>query len=341
MGDTLKRQWSLVQLLQSRRYGVTLDELAGELGCNRRTIQRDINVLREVGLPIQFATSEDQHGQRCYAPAPAVFFDGNELLLTITEALSLYLAKSFMAPLAGTSIGDAFDSLLKRIEHSLSDKTVRHFRDLQGLLLVLSPGQPDYSKCREIVSAIDTAIREHRILKIAYHSQWRGDEYTTEIHPYGLVFWQTDLYLVAFSCHAEAIRVFKITRIRSSELTSKPFAPPRGLRPGGPLRVVAFGDALRPAVRGLRRVYGPSGKPRPGTQMAPQPADHRPRGRPPPREAEALRPDRPEAVDQVLRPQRPAAQPLSPCVTNLARNSPPPPPSTRDPAATGAPSVTP
>ena len=79
---------------------------------------------------------------------------------------------------------------------------------------------------RAIVAAIDTAIREHRILKITYHSQWRGDEYTTEIHPYGLVFWLADLYLVAFSTRAEDIRVFKITRILQAELTSKTFARP-------------------------------------------------------------------------------------------------------------------
>jgi predicted DNA-binding transcriptional regulator YafY len=224
-GDTLKRQWSLVQVLQTHRFGISLDDLAEHLGCNRRTIQRDINVLRDVGLPINFATDEDQHGQRRYG-LPHGYLDRNELLLTITEALSLYLAKAFMAPLAGTSIGEAFDSLFGRIEQSLSDKTLRHFRDLQGLLLVLSPGQPDYSSCRPAVAAIDTAIREHRILKITYHSQWRGDEYTTEIHPYGLVFWLADLYLVAFSTRAEDIRVFKITRILKADLTSQTFARP-------------------------------------------------------------------------------------------------------------------
>jgi predicted DNA-binding transcriptional regulator YafY len=99
-GDTLKRQWSLVQVLQTHRFGISLDDLAEHLGCNRRTVQRDINVLRDVGLPIHFATDEDQHGQRRYS-LPHGYLDRNELLLTITEALSLYLAKAFMAPLAG------------------------------------------------------------------------------------------------------------------------------------------------------------------------------------------------------------------------------------------------
>jgi predicted DNA-binding transcriptional regulator YafY len=224
-GDTLKRQWSLVQELQTHRFGITLDDLAERLSCNRRTVQRDINVLRDVGLPINFAADGDQHGQRHYA-LPHGYLDRNELLLTITEALSLYLAKAFMAPLAGTSIGEAFDKLFDRIEHSLSDKTLRHFRDLQGLFLVLSPGQPNYKDHRALVTAIDTAVRERRILKITSHSQWRGDEYTTEIHPYGLVFWLADLYLVAFSTRAEDIRVFKITRILRADLTSKTFTRP-------------------------------------------------------------------------------------------------------------------
>ncbi len=224
-GDTLKRQWSLVQILQTHRYGQTLDGLADELSCNRRTIQRDINVLRDVGLPIEFTDNNDQHGQRRYA-LPHLYLERSDLLLTITEALSLYLAKAFMAPLAGTSIGEAFDKLVSRIEQSLSPKTLRHFRDLQGLLLVLSPGQPDYTPCRDTVSAIDTAVREHRVLKVTYHSQWRGDDYTTEIHPYGLVFWLADLYLVAHSTHAAALRIFKVTRIRQAELTSRTFTRP-------------------------------------------------------------------------------------------------------------------
>lgn len=224
-GDMLKRQWSLVQILQTHRYGRTLDELAEDLACNRRTVQRDINVLREIGLPIQFASGQDGHGQRRYA-LPQGYLDRSGLLLTITEALSLYLAKALMGPLAGTSIGEAFDRLIERIERSLSDKTLRHFRNLQGLLLVLSPGRPDYSKHRDIVSAVDTAVRERRVLRITYHSQWRGEDYTTEVHPYGLVVWLADLYLVAYSGRAGDIRVFKITRIRRAELTPKTFSRP-------------------------------------------------------------------------------------------------------------------
>jgi predicted DNA-binding transcriptional regulator YafY len=224
-GDALRRQWSLVQMLQSHRYGRTLDEIAEEPRCNRRTVQRDINVLRQVGLPIEFATNEDGHGQRRYA-LPHGYLERGGLLLTITEALSLYLAKALMGPLAGTSIGEAFDRLIERIEHGLSDKTLRHFRNLQGLLLVLSPGRADYSRCRDIISAVDAAVRERRVLRITYHSQWRGDDYTTEIHPYGLVFWLADLYVVAYSCHAHDMRVFKVTRIRDAVLTSKTFNRP-------------------------------------------------------------------------------------------------------------------
>ncbi len=223
-GDTLKRQWSLVQALQTHRYGLTLDELAEELGCNRRTIQRDINVLRDVGLPIEYQVVDAQ-GQRRYA-LPHGYLDRSELLLTITEALSLYLAKAFMAPVAGTSLGEAFDKLVTRIEQSLSAKTVRHFRDLQGLLLVLPAGQADYSKYKDVVIAADTAVRERRALKITYHSQWRGDDYSTEVHPYGLVFWQSDLYLVAHSCRANDMRSFKVTRIREAHVTSKTFIKP-------------------------------------------------------------------------------------------------------------------
>lgn len=223
-GDTLKRQWALVQALQSHRYGLTIEELAEKVECTRRTIQRDINVLRDVGLPIQHEVFDTQ-GQRRYT-LPHGYLDRNDLLLTITEALSLYLAKAFMAPLAGTSLGEAFNQLVNRIEQSLSGKTVRHFKDLQSLLLFLPSGQPDYSKSRPIVAAIEAAIRERRVLNITYHSQWRGDDYATDVHPYGLVFWESDFYLVGHSCRASDLRCFKITRISRTQPTTRSFVKP-------------------------------------------------------------------------------------------------------------------
>jgi proteasome accessory factor B len=71
-------------------------------------------------------------------------------------------------------------------------------------------------------------VRERRVLRITYHSQWRGEDYTTEIHAYGLVFWLADMYLVAYSGRAGDIRVFKVTRIRQAALTGKTFSRPEG-----------------------------------------------------------------------------------------------------------------
>jgi len=224
-GEALRRQWQLLQLLQSHRYGLTVDELAEKLGCSKRTIQRDLNVLREVNLPIMYQQVEDSPGKRRYF-LPSQYINKNDLWLTITEALSLYLARAFMAPLAGTTIGDAFESLVNRIEQTLSNAARKHFRNLQNLLLVLPAGQPDYSAKRDIVSAVDQAVREQKVLKITYHSPWRPEKYQTEIHPYGIVFWQGDLYVVAYSKRAAEIRIFKVTRILTAELTQKTFHKP-------------------------------------------------------------------------------------------------------------------
>jgi len=43
-GDQLIRQWKIVSLL-SGRAGRSLDQIKGELGVTKRTIQRDIDVL--------------------------------------------------------------------------------------------------------------------------------------------------------------------------------------------------------------------------------------------------------------------------------------------------------
>ena len=50
-GESLIRQWKLLSALQSNRVGVCLDDLADIVGYNRRTVQRDLRMLKEAVIP--------------------------------------------------------------------------------------------------------------------------------------------------------------------------------------------------------------------------------------------------------------------------------------------------
>ncbi len=50
--NCLRRQWNLLRALASRRLGLSIREMADEMGVTRRTIRRDLEVFRSVGFPV-------------------------------------------------------------------------------------------------------------------------------------------------------------------------------------------------------------------------------------------------------------------------------------------------
>lgn len=226
-GESLLRQWKLLNLLQSRRSGMALRDLAGLSGYGERTIQRDLSMLKEVGFPVSFDT--DEFGKRFWN-LPPDYIKRQGVQLSLTEALSLHFARQLLAPLAGTSLADDFDQLADRIESLLPESALQHFSDLRELILVRSHGPVDYRRHRQTVGLIAQGIRERLVLEMTYHAAWRGERYTTLVHPYGLVYYEGNLYLAGHSERSKAFRMFKVTRIHDLRPTKTSFQRPKNFR---------------------------------------------------------------------------------------------------------------
>ena len=222
-GDQIQRQWLLLQSLQARGAGAPLRELASELDVTERTIQRDFEMLQELGFPIDF--EENEHGKRFWR-MPHDFFRTGPLVLSLTEAISLHLARDFLAPLSGTLFADGLQSLLTKIHNLLPEPAMDHFRDLDRTVHVRRIGQTNYAEHAGTIALLTEAARERRTVEIRYRSVWRPDEYLTRYDMYGLVYFDGDLFAVGRSHRAAAVRVFKITRIADAALTNDSFAVP-------------------------------------------------------------------------------------------------------------------
>ena len=70
-GEQILRHWNLLKTLQTRGEGMPLRQLAEEFEVSERTIQRDFEMLQELGFPI--AHQEDEYGKR-YWRMPHDFF---------------------------------------------------------------------------------------------------------------------------------------------------------------------------------------------------------------------------------------------------------------------------
>lgn len=52
ISSQLSRQWQLLRILESFRSGISVDGLAEKVERSRRTVERDLAGLRQVGFPI-------------------------------------------------------------------------------------------------------------------------------------------------------------------------------------------------------------------------------------------------------------------------------------------------
>lgn len=226
-GEQITRHWRMLQMMQRRGVGLTLRELGTELEVSERTLQRDFELLQEVGFPVAF--EEDDVGRR-YWRLPADYFKTGPLTLSLTEAISLHLAEHLLAPLAGTHFAEGLRSTLDNIRSQLPVAALDYFRALDETLYVRRAGLTDYSPHADAIALLVAAARDRRCVEFAYRSLWRSATYATRFDPYGLVYFDGDLFLVGRSHRADAVRVMKINRLSDVRTTDERFKRPAGLR---------------------------------------------------------------------------------------------------------------
>jgi len=217
------RHWRLLRMLQTRGEGIPLAELASEAGVAERTIQRDLEKLKNLGFPLVF--DEDEFGKRFWR-MPYDFFASGSLALSLTEAISLHLADRMMDPLAGTYLADGIGTIVKKIRSLLPTEALNYFSSLDELIDVRRTGVTDYSQTGPAVRAVIEAAREASTLELRYRAIWRSEEYDTKFDPYGVVLYDADLFVVGYSHRSGAIRILKTSRIVNAMKTAQNFPDP-------------------------------------------------------------------------------------------------------------------
>jgi predicted DNA-binding transcriptional regulator YafY len=221
--EPLIRQWNLLRLLQDYHYGLAADELADRLDCSVRQVKRDLNVLTEVGFPVDF--DEREFGKRFWTLEPSAV-DPSNVLLSVTEMISLFLSRQLLAPLAGTQFGDGLGSALEKIKTILPQKALTHFRGLDERLFVKSMPGHDYSAQDKEIRIINQAIKDSRVLNVRYHSAHSGRDYQWRVHPYGIVLFGMSLYCVGYVPERGEVRTLKVERLRGVSVTGQAFERP-------------------------------------------------------------------------------------------------------------------
>jgi predicted DNA-binding transcriptional regulator YafY len=182
-----------------------------------------LSILQQVGFPIHF--EERDFGKRFWM-LTASFHDREELMLSVTEMLSLYLAQQLLAPLSGTQFGDSLGTALGKFKAMLPKRTLEYFADLDETLLVKNIAQHEYHGQEKEIRILNQAVSEGRELRIRYRSAGKGRVTDTRYHPYGLIFFGTNLYVVGYHVEYGEVRTLKVSRLQGVELMRERFERP-------------------------------------------------------------------------------------------------------------------
>ncbi len=210
-----------LEILQTRP-GTTADELGERLGVTERAARRYVEILREAGIPI--ASARGPHGGyrlgRGTRLPPVVF--------TETEALGLVMAVLDGHP-AASDTDDLIGAALAKVIQALPASVGRQASALREHALAAPDrysSRPDPATASALVAAI---AAKHRV-RLTYRSE-SGSQWETDVDPWALVVRFGRWYLLCHCHRADAVRTYRVDRMRAVQQTEHRFEPPDGLDP--------------------------------------------------------------------------------------------------------------
>jgi predicted DNA-binding transcriptional regulator YafY len=210
-----------LEILQTRP-GTTAGELALRLDVTERAARRYVGILREAGIPVESARGP--HGGYRLGRGtrlPPVHFTQAEALGLVMAVLSGQPSEAGAEDLVGTALGKVVKALPESVGHHAA------------LLREYASAAPDPYSARPdpaVTSELVGSVAARRRVVVAYRSEV-GNEWEAQVDPWSLVVRYGRWYLLCHSHRANAIRTYRVDRIRAVRRTEHGFEPPSGLNP--------------------------------------------------------------------------------------------------------------
>jgi predicted DNA-binding transcriptional regulator YafY len=215
------RQWKILKRIEAGRY-TTAAEMAAEHGVTERTIRRDLEALQEAGFPLY---DERMDGRKVWR-----LIEGYKQRLTQTFTLSelsaLFFSRNLMSFLGGAPFARELESAFAKIQEALPEKSLPYLGRISELFSARPDPWKDYSRKRDVISALIDATLHQRRARIEYFSFHSRQTKTYRVHPYRLVYWHGGLYLYAWAEQYAEVRTFAVERIEKIEVLDETFQVP-------------------------------------------------------------------------------------------------------------------
>ena len=214
------RLLKLIGLLQAGR-GYNTDALAQACEVSRRTIFRDLDVLRQAGVPLEY----DDQGQQYHIPGTYFLPPTN---FTPEEALALIVLCSDLGNHSQLPFFRPAQSAAMKLAGSLPDRLrQRVWATGEAVNIRIEPTNPLVGQA-PIFEQLLEAFWKRRSVRISYHSPTEEKDICTQLHPYRLLFSRRSWYVIGRSSLHRGTRTFNVGRIRDLQRLENRYRIPRG-----------------------------------------------------------------------------------------------------------------
>lgn len=132
------RQWKLLQVLSDSEEGLSTAELMAILSYDRSSIQRNLKLFEELGIPLEIKTGA--RGKKTYRIATRP----GTLSFSYDEVAAVYIGRRLLTLMMGTYFWKAMQGALKKMRACLGTSMIRHLERSIGVIEQTAFGWSDY-----------------------------------------------------------------------------------------------------------------------------------------------------------------------------------------------------
>ena len=186
---------------------------------SRSTFLRYMDILRDTyNAPVEFDFKKNGY----YYTDSAYFI--KQVMLNEGELLTLSAILPMLDQYKNTPLEGAFRALMKKLVQALPDSVLVDSSLINNEVHFIS--DPVTPLADGVFETALRATKLRRTLHLQYKTALASDYSSREFDPYHLICQKGSWYLLGFSHHSKAVRIYALPRIRSCQITEKRFTIP-------------------------------------------------------------------------------------------------------------------
>ena len=208
----------VAELIHNEPRKWTRPRLAERFEVNKATIQRDINLLCEMGIQIV------PYGKHGYEMLSNFFLPA--LNLDFKEALALLTAASFYRAAEGKQAGEVMNRAIHKITSVLPKEAGNILNQIAPQIEVPHLQMSEIDETHPYKENLYQAIRERRRVNIEYNSFSSQQKIHHRLSPYAVLFRKRAWYVIGHSETFNLVLTFRINRIDSLSIMNSRYKIP-------------------------------------------------------------------------------------------------------------------